>query len=110
MDVTIDLSKVDDISKVSMGFLESHGSWIFLPTHVVLSFSIDGKTFENKTEISIRDGVQNGSANRIECESNELGLSARYIRVIAVNRGTCPDWHPGSGGKTWVFSDEIIIE
>ena len=110
LDVTIDLSKVDAISKVSMGFLESHGSWIFLPTHVVLSFSIDGKTFENKTEISIRDGIQNGSANRIECESGELNLSARYIKVVAVNRGTCPDWHPGSGGKTWVFSDEIIIE
>ena len=110
LDVTIDLSKVDAISKICMGFLESHGSWIFLPTHVMLSFSIDGKTFENKTEISINDGVQNGSANRIECESGNLGLSARYIRVVAVNRGICPDWHPGSGGETWVFSDEIIIE
>ena len=27
----------------------------------------------------------------------------------AKNYGICPDWHLGSGGKTWLFVDEIII-
>ena len=110
MDVTIDLSKVEDISKVSMSFLESHGSWIFLPTHVILSFSHDGSSYGEQTEIQIKDGKNGGSANRVECESESLNISARYIRVRAVNRQQCPEWHPGAGGKTWVFSDEIIIE
>ena len=54
MDVTIDLSKVEDISKVSMSFLESHGSWIFLPTHVILSFSHDGISYGEQAEIQIK--------------------------------------------------------
>ena len=110
MDVTIDLSKIEDISRVSMGFLESHGSWIFLPTHVIISFSHDDNSYGDQTEIQITDGKNGGSASRVECESESLNISARYIRVRAVNRQQCPEWHPGSGGKTWVFSDEIIIE
>jgi len=110
MDVTIDLSKIEDISRVSMGFLESHGSWIFLPTHVIISFSHDDNSYGDQTEIQITDGKNGGSANRVECESESLNVSARYIKVKAVNRRQCPEWHPGAGGKTWVFSDEIIIE
>ena len=110
MDVTIDLFKTEDISRISMSFLESHGSWIFLPTHVIITFSHDGNSYGDQTEIQIADGKNGGSANRVECESESLNVSARYVRVRAVNRQQCPEWHPGAGGKTWVFSDEIIIE
>ncbi|NOR11849.1 MAG: hypothetical protein GQ545_01195, partial [Candidatus Aminicenantes bacterium] len=37
-------------------------------------------------------------------------MRARYIRIKARNVGICPDWHPGAGGKAWLFCDEIIIE
>ena len=110
MDVTIDLSKVESLSRVSMGFLESHGSWIFLPTRVMVSFSDDGNSYRKQIEIQIADGKRGGAANRVECESENLNVSARYVRVKAINRKKCPEWHPGSGGKTWVFSDEIIVE
>ena len=110
MDVTIDLSKVESLSRVSMGFLESHGSWIFLPTRVMISFSDDGSSYRKQIEIQIADGKRGGAANRVECESENLNVSARYVRVKAINRKKCPEWHPGSGGKTWVFSDEIIVE
>ena len=93
-----------------MSFLESHGSWIFLPTIVVVSFSDDGNSYKKQIEIQIADGKRGGASNRVECESENLNVSARYVRVKAVNRKECPEWHPGSGGKTWVFSDEIIVE
>ena len=35
---------------------------------------------------------------------------ARYVRIVARNVGTCPPWHPGAGGKAWLFVDEIIVE
>ncbi|MAQ88148.1 MAG: beta-N-acetylhexosaminidase [Candidatus Marinimicrobia bacterium] len=110
IDVTIDLDDIKNISKVSVGFLESHGSWIFLPTHVIVSFSTDGLSFGGESEIRINDGENGGPANRIDCESIDLNLSARYVRVRAINRGGCPEWHPGAGSKTWLFSDEIIVE
>ncbi len=37
-------------------------------------------------------------------------IPAHYIRVFAKNRGVCPHWHPGAGGKAWIFADEIVVE
>ena len=34
----------------------------------------------------------------------------RFIRVLAKNRGNCPDWHVGAGNKSWIFADEITIK
>jgi len=36
-------------------------------------------------------------------------LKARFIRVIAVNIKTCPEWHVGKGSKAWVFADEVVV-
>jgi hypothetical protein len=35
---------------------------------------------------------------------------ARFVRIKARNVGICPDWHPGAGGKAWLFVDEIVVE
>jgi len=110
LEVIIDLDKEELISGVSLGFLESHGVWIFLPTSVEISFSKDGKIYEHLMEIEVNDGEKNGPANRVTIQSDEMNQSARYIKIVAINRGACPDWHPGAGGKAWVFADEIFIE
>ena len=110
MDVVIDLEENQNIQTITLGFLESHGSWIFLPLEAILSFSDDGVNFNRVEKINLKDGVQNGSANRVEAKRTSLQVFARFIRIRAINRKLCPDWHPGSGGRTWVFADEIIIE
>ena len=38
------------------------------------------------------------------------GKSARFVKVLAVNIGKCPEWHSGAGEPAWLFADEIIIE
>jgi hexosaminidase len=38
------------------------------------------------------------------------GVAGRYVRVTAKTIGTCPAWHPGAGGKAWIFMDEIFVE
>ena len=110
LEVIIDLDKEELIGGVSLGFLESHGVWIFLPTSIDVSFSKDGKTYEHLMEIEVKDGEKNGPANRVTIQSEKINRSARYIKIVAINRGVCPDWHPGAGGKSWVFADEIFIE
>ena len=35
--------------------------------------------------------------------------SARYVRLRATGVKTCPDWHPGAGGKAWIFVDELVV-
>ena len=37
------------------------------------------------------------------------GKTARYVRVIAKNIGTLPDWHSSAGEAAWLFADEIQI-
>jgi len=37
-----------------------------------------------------------------------VNLRGRYLKIIAQNIGVCPEWHPGAGGKAWVFVDEIV--
>ena len=96
LEVIIDLEKEETVKGVSFGFLESHGVWIFLPTSVRVSFSNDGKAYKNPLEIKVGDGKRNGPANSATIQSEEMNLSARYIKVEAFNRGTCPDWHPDS--------------
>ena len=33
-----------------------------------------------------------------------------FIHIKATNIGVCPPRHPGAGGKSWLFCDEIIIQ
>jgi len=110
LDVIIDLQHNELISMVSIGFLESQKSWIFFPTLIKISFSNDRKLFSEESRIRIGDGYKNNTANRKLFKSKQLNISARYIKIQAINRETCPDWHPGFGGKAWIFSDEIIVE
>ena len=37
-------------------------------------------------------------------------IKSRYVRVKGLNINECPDFHPGAGGASWVFVDEIIIK
>ena len=36
-------------------------------------------------------------------------MEARYVKIIAKNIKACPQWHPGAGGKAWIFVDEVLI-
>ena len=34
----------------------------------------------------------------------------RFVRVLARNQGSLPEWHPGSPEDAWLFVDEIVVE
>ena len=38
-----------------------------------------------------------------------IDQQARYLRIVARNMGTIPDWHRAKGAKAWLFADEIRI-
>jgi len=110
IDVIIDLEKVDQLDKISIGFLEDHDSWIFLPTQVSFSFSDDGISFDLGQKINVKEAKKNGEPNRCLVEAVELKTQARYVKVKANNQRICPEWHVGAGEKSWLFCDEIVIE
>ena len=97
------------IREIRVGFLQDIGSWIFFPPEVSFAISMDGRTY---TELGT---VHNDFPdNRWGVFTRDVSIlvddiEARYVRIRAKNYGPCPDWHPGAGGKTWLFLDEILI-
>ena len=43
-------------------------------------------------------------------KSESSSPNSRYLRVVAKNPGKLPQWHPGKGGDSYLFVDEIVIE
>ena len=110
IDAVVDLGISKKLTKVSTGFLENQGSWIFLPRHVEYSVSEDGKDFTAVTRIEGEAPAQREGAVRRSFSAGLSGVSARYVRMRARSLVTCPAWHPGAGRKAWLFADEITIE
>lgn len=109
-EAVIDLGEVKTINQVSAGFLKAIGSWIFPPKKIEYYVSEDGINFVKKFEIINSEPKENGNVTPETYTANIPGTSARFVKVVAENQGTCPDWHDGKGGKAWLFADEIIIK
>ncbi|HEX7573271.1 MAG TPA: discoidin domain-containing protein, partial [Bacteroidota bacterium] len=109
MIAVLDLGSSRPVTRVTAGFLQQQSSWIFPPSSVECSVSSDGRNWvilpavtyplKRTEEVLVRD-----------CTVATGTSEARYVRVVARNVGTCPPWHPGAGGKAWLFVDEIIVE
>jgi predicted alpha-1,2-mannosidase len=108
-DAIIDLGKIQPLKSLSATFLQDVGSWIWMPKDVEFSVSDDKLAF--KTVAHIQNKVpDNDYKVQIQNFTTDANISARYIKVKAKNYGTIPDWHPGAGGKSFIFIDEIVIE
>ncbi|MBK6949685.1 MAG: hypothetical protein IPH16_17820 [Haliscomenobacter sp.] len=74
-----------------------------------MEVSEDGTSYQIVKQFDLPDPKNGDPAQVLPFEA--LGnTTARYIRVTAKNIGKCPPWHAGSGGKAWVFADEISVE
>ena len=104
----IDLGSARAINSVEVRFLQSQVFWIFLPYHIQIEHSIDGNHFE----LIYEDYPSNDFSFEqkiISYKANFDPLKSRFIKVKGYNIDECPDYHPGAGGPSWIFSDEIVI-
>ena len=97
-----------EISEIKARFLQSQVFWIFLPKKIEIEHSIDGKNFELLYE-SYPNNDFNFEQNIFTYTVQTEKIRSRYVRIKAENIKKCPEYHPGSGGLSWIFSDEIII-
>lgn len=106
----VDLGEMQYVSKLGAGFLQDVRSWILMPRRIDFELSSDGRSFvaalsiptdvaDNTDDVVIKDFVRAIPPQK-----------CRYVRIKAYNYGKLPDWHPGRGGDSWIFIDEIIIE
>lgn len=106
---TIDLGKPMRLDRVGLSALQDQRSWIWLPADVQFAFSANGRQWSTSiaTHTIARDTME---ALTTELWTEPISKRARYIKVIARNAGPCPEWHPGNGGPSWIFADEVLIE
>ncbi len=110
MEAVVDLGGVAAIREVEVGALQAMRSWILLPRRVVISLSDDGASWREAVALSHDFPLQrDGSFVHPFRQTLPAGSRARYVKVRAENAGPLPAWHPGAGGKAWVFVDEIAV-
>jgi hexosaminidase len=110
LEAVIDLGRPTAIRELELSTLQAMRSWILLPKRVTMWLSTDGDAWrpvaDQTHEISQRR--DDPLIHRFR-QALPSGTHARYVKVRASNAGPLPPWHPGAGGKAWIFADEIAV-
>lgn len=110
MDAVIDLGDLKPVKEVSASFLQFNQAWIFLPTAVEFSVSVDGKAFSEPLSVPAADPAQKTGSFMQEYRATFRGETVRYVKVRANSLKVCPPWHGGHGQPCWIFCDEVVVE
>ena len=108
-EAVVDLGKVTEFNYVGAEFMQDLNSWIFYPEHVVISVSADGEEF---SDTAVLDRAVDPAKKLFVSEAGKTiePTRARYVKFYARGQKTCPEWHIGHGGKSWIFVDELIVD
>ena len=110
MEAVVDLGAVAAVREVEVGALQAMRSWILLPRRVIMWLSDDGTSWREVAALSHDVPPQREDSFVQPFPADAAGGSrARYVKVRAENAGPLPAWHPGAGGKAWIFVDEIAV-
>ena len=106
---SIDLGALTFVKRAGLSVLQDQRSWIWYPMDVTFAWSQNGEQWTTSRVVNPVDRQAEGTMMQV-LWSELIGRKVRFIKVIARNAGPCPDWHPGKGGATWIFADEILLE
>jgi predicted alpha-1,2-mannosidase len=99
------------ISAYSMNFLQDMRSWILYPKAVQLWTSKDGKNFTLMDEYTLEFDPKEEKITTKNIERKlKKAANVRYVKLVAKNYGTLPDWHLGAGGDAFIFVDEVDVK
>jgi hexosaminidase len=106
VEMIIDLEKTQKISEISIGSLENHSNWIWLPTKVEIYTSKDGINFKSSGKTFTGESIWN---NKRDFKAKIKKQKTRYIKLIVKKEDNIPKGKPGEGKTAWLFFDEIHI-
>jgi len=95
------------LNYVGIHVLQDVSPWILYPKEVIIYYSEDGNIFKETTRIKNKIDQFNGAAQTQVLGTN-VNLTARYIKVKAINGGKLPSWHESAGNPSHIFIDEVI--
>jgi len=106
-EIIVDLKTILSNGSISTSFLSDQNAWIFLPSDIEFYVSENGKQYKSVANFKNELQVLPLSRKEFKVDFNE---KTQYIKIVIKNIGKCPVWHKGSGGKAWIFIDEIIVD
>jgi hypothetical protein len=99
------------IGTFAVSVLQDTRSWIVFPKRVDFQVSIDGKNFTAGPNVVNNIPIENqDSQTQVLSVTPFVPTKARYVKVILQQYGKLPAWHPGSGGDSFIFIDEIELK
>ncbi|MFZ1453945.1 MAG: GH92 family glycosyl hydrolase [Ferruginibacter sp.] len=110
MDVVIDLQKPTSVSAVTIGLLQDTRSWIVMPRQIIVEVSDDNTVFKQVYVGENYLPIEDLTAQVKNIEATFSAITARYVRVKALQYGKMPALHEGVGGDTHIFADEIKVK
>jgi hexosaminidase len=104
MEATIDLGATDTLHTVTILCANAPSMWVYPPREVSVSVSADGNQFQEVGKKALSAGV---AKDTLRLQVPLEGVTARYLKVKAINYGTIPQGAAGAGNPPWLFIGEI---
>lgn len=102
---TLFFKKKTKVSKISVGYLQQQGAWIFGPASVRV-FDENGQLLASLTLARAAEQQASG-LSFISTALPEGKYKSLTVKVLALP--AIPDWHPGKGSPGWLFLDEVLM-
>jgi len=109
LEATIDLQQLRRIDRVSLHCMQQVSVGIFLPTRVDVYVSKDGSSFHHITTLVSDIDVQKAGPLDYTFTDQGIDTQAHFLKIVAQNVGTIPNWHKAKGAKAWLFADEVLV-
>jgi hypothetical protein len=105
----LDMGQVKPVNKISLGTLQDSRAWIVFPKYVQYWVSDDGVNYKLLSTVDTKVDIKDLTVQTQEFGA-DLHTNTRYIKVIAKQYGTLPEWHESKGEQSYIFADEITVE
>jgi len=104
-EAVVDLKTLQNVSRISVNILKYHWQRMWEPTQLQFLASNDGINYR---EVYRTDKFPVNGINSVKATLTPF--KARFIKVMAQNKGIIPPGEYGAGAKAWLMVDEIVVE
>lgn len=111
MEAVIDLGNMKAISYIEVSYLQVTNHIVFFPDEVDFAVSADGINFKTISRLKPPSilSKQSKMNDIASFAANFNPQKARFIKIVAKNKGKAPIWHNAAGLPAWIFADEVIV-
>ena len=105
----LDMGMISEVNEIAISFLSNPAMGIFLPDQLDFNISMDEEKFENVFSAGSEKMEGPPVVKRSTFSTKLNNKPCKYIKIVAKNKGICPEWHKMAGQKALMFVDEIIV-